>query len=417
MENRLIMSHSDKRPDLFAATLANSQLFCEMPVSPTMENWPQAFPEIVGRSEAMNRVLQTVAKISRSESAVLINGESGTGKELIARAIHRLSARNHKPFIAINCSAIPENLLESELFGHEKGSFTGAHQRHHGVFDRANGGTLFLDEIGDMAPSLQSKLLRVLQEKTFTPVGGKELCRSDVRIIAATHVDLEGAISNGSFRSDLYYRINVLPVRLPALRERSEDIPLLLNHFIEVSNRMHPQQPACWFSHESAAVLSAQKWPGNIRQLQNLVERLVVMRGGGTIGIEQLPREYTRAGESQTQAISADFATLRHTGPIRIEHTGKAHPFPSGTSLSSLNPRPGTGPMTTPADFGTLPPEGINLIEFIENLENSLITQALLRTDNNRNQAAKLLGMNRTTLVERIKKRKLSPMNPASEEL
>jgi sigma-54 specific flagellar transcriptional regulator A len=411
------MSHSDKRPDHFAATSANSQLFCEMPVSPVAENWPQAFPEIVGRSEAMSRMLQTVAKISRSDSAVLINGESGTGKELIARAIHRLSPRNHKPLIAINCSAIPENLLESELFGHEKGSFTGAHQRHHGVFDRANGGTLFLDEIGDMAQSLQSKLLRVLQEKTYTPVGGKELCRSDVRIIAATHVDLEVAINQGGFRSDLYYRINVLPVRLPALRERNEDIPLLLNHFIEVSNRMHPQQPACWFTHESAAILSAQQWPGNIRQLQNLVERLVVMRGGGPIGIEHLPREYTRAAQAFNQPSHTEACLPRHNGPIRIEHTGTSAPFPVGTSLSSLNPRPGTAPLVAPADFGTLPPEGINLIEFIENLENSLITQALLRTDNNRNQAARLLGMNRTTLVERIKKRKLSPMNPASEEL
>ena len=411
------MSHSDKRPDLFAASSANSQLFCDMPVSPATENWPQAFPEIVGRSEAMSRVLQTVAKISRSESAVLINGESGTGKELIARAIHRLSPRNHKPFIAINCSAIPETLLESELFGHEKGAFTGAHQRHHGVFDRANGGTLFLDEIGDMAQSLQSKLLRVLQEKTYTPVGGKELSKSDVRIIAATHVDLEAAINQGGFRSDLYYRINVLPVRLPALRERNEDIPLLLNHFIEVSNRMHPQQPACWFTNESAMILSAQQWPGNIRQLQNLVERLVVMRGGGPIAIEHLPREYTRAAQTFNQPNNMDAAISRHNGPIRIQHTGHSAPFPAGTALSSLNPRPGTGPMVSPADFGALPPEGINLIEFIENLENSLITQALLRTDNNRNQAARLLGMNRTTLVERIKKRKLSPMNPASEEL
>jgi two-component system response regulator GlrR len=185
-------------------------------VSRVTENWQQAFPEIVGRSRSMSTVLETVTKIARSESSVLINGDSGTGKELIARAIHRLSGRSHKPFIAINCSAIPENLLESELFGHEKGAFTGAVQRHHGVFARAEGGTLFLDEIGDMAPSLQSKLLRVLQEKTFTPVGGKELCRADVRVIAATHVDLEGAILNGTFRSDLYYRINVLPVTLPA---------------------------------------------------------------------------------------------------------------------------------------------------------------------------------------------------------
>ena len=226
------MSHSDKRPDQLPQNAHLSHLFCDLPATPVGENWAQAFPEIVGRSASMCRVLETVAKIARSESAVMINGESGTGKELIARAIHRLSARCHKPFIAINCSAIPENLLESELFGHEKGSFTGAVKQHHGVFARTEGGTLFLDEIGDMAPALQSKLLRVLQEKAFTPVGGKESIKSNVRIIAATHVDLEGAILTGTFRADLYYRINVLPVTLPPLRDRVEDIPYLLKHFL-----------------------------------------------------------------------------------------------------------------------------------------------------------------------------------------
>lgn len=425
------MSHSDKRTELPVAPLPSSQLFCDVPVSRVTENWQQAFPEIVGRSRAMSTVLETVTKIARSESSVLINGDSGTGKELIARAIHRLSGRSHKPFIAINCSAIPENLLESELFGHEKGAFTGAVQRHHGVFARAEGGTLFLDEIGDMAPSLQSKLLRVLQEKTFTPVGGKELCRADVRVIAATHVDLEGAIVSGTFRSDLYYRINVLPVTLPALRDRREDIPLLLNHFIEVSNRMHPQQPQCWLTQDAASILSAQPWPGNIRQLQNLVERLVVMRGGGAISVEHLPSELLSATglgyqpasqQSNTRVDDATNLSLpRHNAAPRVESRCEpltAHrPFASGTGLAELNPRPGVTAMQIPADFGVLPAEGINLIEFIENLENSLITQALQRTDNNRNQAARLLGMNRTTLVERIKKRKLSPMNPASEEL
>lgn len=410
------MSHSDKRLDQPAHQSAVSQLFCDVPTVGLSDNWLQSFPEIVGRSHAMSKVLETVAKIARSESSVLINGESGTGKELIARAIHRLSIRNHKPFIAINCSAIPENLLESELFGHEKGAFTGAVQRHQGVFQRADGGTLFLDEIGDMAPALQSKLLRVLQEKTFTPVGGKEICRADVRVIAATHVDLENAISNGSFRSDLYYRINVLPVTLPALRERHEDIPLLLNHFVEVSNRMHPQQPACWFTSEASAILSSQSWPGNIRQLQNLVERLVVMRGGGAIGPDHLPREFARQSNVTHQVITHERLSAPNSS-TRVEYPHSNSGMPRGTSLSHLNPRPGTPPLTMPADFGTLPPDGINLIEFIENLENSLITQALQRTDNNRNQAARLLGMNRTTLVERIKKRKLSPMNPASEEL
>ncbi len=410
------MSHSDKRLDQLMPSSVIAQLFCDVPATVVSENWQQVFPEIVGRSQAMNKVLETVAKIARSESSVLIHGESGTGKELIARAIHRLSVRNHKPFIAINCSAIPENLLESELFGHEKGAFTGAVQRHLGVFQRADGGTLFLDEIGDMAPALQSKLLRVLQEKTYTPVGGKEIFKADVRVIAATHVDLENAISNGSFRSDLYYRINVLPVTLPPLRERKEDIPLLLTHFIEVSNRMHPQQQSSWFTADAAATLSSQSWPGNIRQLQNVVERLVVMRSGGAIGVEHLPKEFSKPLSVTHSASSGQHGQVSSSARVDFGSPTGSN-LPRGTSLSHLNPRPGTGPLVMPSDFGTLPPEGINLIEFIENLENSLITQALQRTDNNRNQAARLLGMNRTTLVERIKKRKLSPMNPASEEL
>ena len=417
------MSYSDKRPESVVPQISAAKMLHENTMLVPPETWSHSFPEIIGRSSAMSAVLQSVVKISRSDSSVLINGESGTGKELIAQAIHRLSNRSHKPFIAINCSAIPENLLESELFGHEKGAFTGAIQRHPGVFERANGGTLFLDEIGDMAPALQSKLLRVLQEKTFTPVGGKELCRSDVRVIAATHVDLDGAIINGSFRSDLYYRINVLPVTLPALRERSEDIPLLLSYFIEVSNRMHPQQQPCWFNQESSSILSAQLWPGNIRQLQNMVERLVVMRGGGQICVEHLPREFLSARPNQLTGHSGAFGASHvslssgFAGQWSSPTQPKIQSAVPPTSLQSLNPRPGVPEMTMPTSFGTLPQHGIDLVAFIEGLENSLITQALLRTDNNRNQAAKLLGMNRTTLVERIKKRKLSPMNPASEEL
>lgn len=423
MENQLDMSYSDKRTENVLPQMPVAKLLYELPLAFHTETWVHSFPEIIGRSSAMCAVLECVAKISRSDSSVLINGESGTGKELIAQGIHRLSNRNHKPFIAINCSAIPESLLESELFGHEKGAFTGAIQRHHGVFERANGGTLFLDEIGDMAPALQSKLLRVLQEKTFTPVGGKELCRADVRVIAATHVDLDGAIINGTFRSDLYYRINVLPVTLPALRERSEDIPLLLAYFMEVSNRMHPQQQPCWFTQDASAILSSQAWPGNIRQLQNLVERLVVMRGGGQISVEHLPREFQMARLGQSPMNANDFAASRAANsnsfgvqaqaPLNWKTSASIPP----SSLQSLNPRPGINAMTMPDSFGTLPLQGIDLVGFIESLENSLITQALLRTDNNRNQAAKLLGMNRTTLVERIKKRKISPMNPASEEL
>lgn len=410
------MSHSDNRLDMASPLAALSALYGEHAASAhggNLEGWLKTFPEIVGRSQAMKKVLETVSKIARSESAVLIHGESGTGKELIARAIHRLSQRAHRPFLALNCSAIPENLLESQLFGHERGSFTGADKKHQGFFERAAGGTLFLDEIGDMAHSLQAKLLRVLQEKKFTPIGGKDLIDADVRIVTATHVNLEDAIVRGSFRADLYYRINVLPIALPPLRDRQEDIPLLLEYFLENANRQHnPSQP-CFFQNEVSELLSTYQWPGNIRQLQNLVERLVVLKGGGAIGIDELPRDIITSLEARHND------STRGNPGIHVTHLGSAQGLnsQSTTSLASLNPRPGTSKAALPADFGMLPPDGINLIQFIELLENSLITQALQRTDNNRNQAAKLLGMNRTTLVERIKKRKLTELNPRSEEL
>lgn len=403
------MSHSDNRLDMSSPLAALSLLYGDNSPTSFNDSWLQVFPEIIGRSHSMMTVLETVSKIARSDSAVLINGESGTGKELIARAIHRLSVRAPKPFLALNCSAIPENLLESQLFGHERGSFTGADKKHSGYFHRAAGGTLFLDEIGDMTPSLQAKLLRVLQEKKFTPVGGKDLIDADVRIVTATHVNLEQAIISGSFRSDLYYRINVLPVNLPPLRERQEDIPLLLEYFLENANRHHNPGNPCFFDREVTDLLSKYRWPGNIRQLQNLVERLVVLKGGGRITNDQLPKDILDSIQASQQGDKLPNA-------MRIEHEGMRR-VSGESSLPNLNPRPGTRPMVMPMEFGTLPSEGINLIEFIELLENSLITQALVRTDNNRNQAAKLLGMNRTTLVERIKKRKLTEMNPRSEEL
>jgi transcriptional regulator with PAS, ATPase and Fis domain len=400
------MSHSDKRLDLSSPLAALTALYGDPTASTMNDSWLKVFPEIIGRSDAMMAVLETVAKIAKSDSAVLVNGESGTGKELIARAIHRLSHRAHKPFLALNCSAIPENLLESQLFGHERGSFTGADKRHHGFFERAAGGTLFLDEIGDMAPSLQAKLLRVLQEKKFTPVGGKDLIDADVRIVTATHVNLDQAIIEGTFRSDLYYRINVLPVTLPALRERPEDIGLLLENFLENSNRQHNPANPSYFDRDVIELLSKYRWPGNIRQLQNMVERLVVLRGGGRIGIEHLPKDVV------------DSASRPQEGVAEPKHqTSASTALIPGGRVASPTQRPGTGPMIVPQSFGQLPQEGINLIKFIELLENSLITQALARTDNNRNQAAKLLGMNRTTLVERIKKRKITEMNPKSEEL
>lgn len=389
------------------------------------ENWRQAFPEIIGRSDPMLRVLETVSKVARSDSAVLIQGESGTGKELIAAAIHRLSQRNHKGYVTLNCAAIPESLLESELFGHEKGAFTSADRRRAGRFEEAAGGTLFLDEIGDMPLTLQAKLLRVLQDKRYTPLGGNETKEADVRIVAATNMNLQQAQRSGTFRPDLYYRLNVLPIFLPPLRERTEDIPDLLEHFIEMANRSQGVGQPSYFSDELVRLLCTFQWPGNVRQLQNLVERLVVMKGGGCIVPGDLPRELIegidddRNGALRPSAASYEPSASDRLAslPGRVANDAMA----SAPREPALHETPvvtaGGQPIRYPQNFGHLPSEGLDLQTFIEGLENDLIRQALERTGNNRNQAAKLLGLNRTTLVERIKKRKLIPLNEPSKEL
>lgn len=345
--------------------------------SKTEEDPLSLFPEIVAQSPQMHQVLQLVAKMAKTNGSVLILGESGTGKELIASALHRLSHRAHHPFIAINCSAIPDELLESELFGHVKGAFTGADRQREGYFGTANQGTVFLDEIGDMSLRLQAKLLRVLQEKTYSPVGSNRVLDADVRIIAATNVDLEKAIKEQNFRLDLYYRLHVLPLNLPPLRERAEDIACLLHHFLEIANQVHRKEVPCWFSADAMAILLQYEWPGNIRQLQNIIERLVIVKEGGEITAQELPAEcfvLQEGGHGQSVA------------PKVFVSMPSAH---------------------YPKEFGSLPTEGINLTQVMEDLENRYILEALERTQNNKNQAARLLGLNRTTLVERLKKRKI----------
>jgi transcriptional regulator with PAS, ATPase and Fis domain len=357
-------------------------------------NWRQYFPEIIASSHAMDGVLEGVYKISRSDSPVLILGESGTGKELIASAIHRLSNRSSKRFVAINCSAIPEDLLEAELFGHEKGAFTGADRRRQGHFEVASGGVIFLDEIGEMSPRLQSKLLRVIQEMQFTPIGSSEVKKADVRIVAATNVNLEQAVNQGQFRLDLYYRLNVLPIQLPPLRERGDDTTALLDFFTQRANLSHRLANPCWFSDLAKSVLKHYSWPGNIRQLQNLVERLVVMKGGGKIDLADLPQEYQAPEANHREAILSQ-------GTLTLTHENRKNPIPSQPSSTIM----------MPSHAFDLPSDGFDLAEYIETLENNLIMQALQKTGNNKNQAAKLLGLNRTTLVERIKKRKLTGSN------
>lgn len=376
----------------------------------------EQFPEIVGKSPVMMGVLETTRKVAAaSNCSVLILGESGTGKELVASAIHRLSNRALKPFIPLNCSAIPENLLEAELFGHEKGAYTGADKKRDGVFARANGGTVFLDEIGDMPLRLQAKLLRVLQEKKFSAVGSNKTIEADVRIVAATNIDLEQAIEKGSFRLDLFYRINVLPITLPALRERGEDVVRLLEHFVVKANIDNQKLNQCYFSSEVLSVLKGYTWPGNIRELQNVVNQLVVLKDGGQITLADLPQKYLNTN-SMTALIEepSTFNAPVRTVKERFEHE----------ISSERQPTLPVHPMADELqDFETmllnvkLPEEGIVLTKSIESFENHLILQALQVTGNNKNQAAKLLGMNRTTLVERIKKRGLVDLKAPQKEL
>lgn len=319
------------------------------------------FENIVGQSDEIQKVLGFVERVADSDSTILVTGESGTGKELIAKAIHYNSPRANKPFVPINCGAIPAELLESELFGHVKGAFTGAIQQRVGRFEMAQGGTIFLDEIGDMSPTLQVKLLRVLQERCFEPVGSTKTMESDVRVVAATHVNLEEAVKSGKFREDLFYRLNVIPINIPSLRERQTDIPLLLHHFIETFNKSKGRQ-ITGISQPALEMLYNYNWPGNIRELENLVERISILKGHGEIDVYDLPEKYqgSNAGMTRTQAMA-------------------------------------------------VPEEGMDFNSAVDAYENALILQALEKTGWNRNQAAILLKLNRTTLVEKIKKKGLKP--------
>ena len=315
---------------------------------------------IVGNSAAMQAVFHLVNRVAPQDCTVLITGESGTGKELIARALHENSPRSSQTMVPVNCGSIPESLLESELFGHVKGAFTGAMYSRPGRFSIADGGTIFLDEIGDMSPHLQTKLLRVIQERTFEPVGSTKTLKADVRVIAATHQDLIRLIEEGTFRQDLYYRLNVIRIHLPPLRERSEDIPLLCEHFLEAANQ-RLRGDVMGFTREAMDYLKQYPWPGNVRELENLIERLVILQGQGTVTLEDVRDRYAEAAPS----VEGGF-------PVEI------------------------------------PSDGLCFRTAVSRFENEIITQALQRTQGNKNKAADLLRLNRTTLVEKIKRRKLA---------
>lgn len=347
------------------------------------------FRSLVGQSQAIQRVRHMMGQVANTEVSVLITGESGTGKEVVARNLHLNSARADKPFVPINCGAIPRELLESELFGHEKGAFTGAVSAREGRFELADGGTLFLDEIGDMPLSMQVKLLRVLQERSFERVGGVKTIQTDVRILAATHKDLEVMIDQGDFRQDLYYRLNVFPIEMPSLRERGEDVPLLLNELIaelEAEGRGSVR-----FNSSAVDCLRRHPWPGNVRELANLVERMAILHPHGIVGVNDLPKNFRHTPE---EALSSSAAEA-------LKRVQGLAPSIAMTNDSS--------------DEDLLPVKGLDLKEYLANLEKSLIAQALDDSGGVVARAADRLHIRRTTLVEKMRKYQLQKRGTASE--
>lgn len=326
---------------------------------------------IIGESPALDSVYQVLEKVAPTDSTVLVTGESGTGKELLVRALHKNSRRWDKPFVPINCGAIPRELLESELFGHEKGAFTHAIRTRPGRFELADGGTIFLDEIGEMEISLQVKILRVLQEKEFERVGGTQARRVDVRVVAATNRDLEAEVAAGRFREDLFYRINVIPMHLPPLRERGGDVLHLAEHFLTRFCRGQ-ERDRLKLAPETREMLLAYTWPGNVRELENLMERLSILCDGEVVRPGDLPEKVWKDAGRERQPVLA--------------------PPPVGFAWPTLR---------------DMQDKGAGLKEFLESIEGRLIREALQAAGGVKNQAAETLGIKRTTLIEKLKKCRL----------
>jgi len=338
---------------------------------------PMLFRSLVGTSRKVQQVRDLMSQVADKDVTVLITGESGTGKEVVARNLHYHSPRRQKPFVPVNCGAIPAELLESELFGHEKGSFTGAISSRAGRFEMAEGGTLFLDEIGDMPLPMQVKILRVLQERTFERVGSNKTQQADIRIIAATHKNLEQMISDGTFREDLYYRLNVFPIEMPAMRERIEDMPLLLNELI--SRLENEGRGSIRFNSAAILSLCQHDWAGNVRELANLVERMAIMYPYGVVGPAELPVKFRHVPEGETS---------------EPESESQVHFAIPG--------------IVTTDDRPMLPPEGLDLKDYIAAMEQHLIQQALDESSGVVARAAERLQIRRTTLVEKMRKYELS---------
>lgn len=332
---------------------------------------PMLFRSLVGHSRTISQVRKLIEKVADTDANVLILGESGTGKEVVARNLHYYSSRRDKPFVPVNCGAIPGELLESELFGHEKGAFTGAISSRQGRFELAEGGTLFLDEIGDMPLPMQVKILRVIQERIFERVGSNKSIKVNVRIVAATHRDLENEIETGRFREDLYYRLNVFPIEMPALRDRSEDIPLLIKEL--VTRMEHEQRGSVRLTPSASTALTHYSWPGNVRELSNMMERLIIMYPYGVVDVRDLPEKFRgHLAEASSDELDSE--------PVS---------FTPGDAVPSAM---------------RLPRDGLDLKEHLNQLEYSLIKQALDEADGVVAHAAKRLQMRRTTLVEKMRK-------------
>ena len=352
------------------------------------------FRSLVGESEEVQRIRHIMGQVAGKEVTVLITGESGTGKEVVARNLHMNSSRAGKPFVPINCGAIPPELLESELFGHEKGAFTGAISTRIGRFEMAEGGTLFLDEIGDMPLPMQVKLLRVLQEHCYERVGGTRTLQTDVRIFAATHKNLERMIEAGTFRQDLYYRVNVFPIEMPSLRERAQDIPHLLSELI--SKLESEKRGSVRFSTAAVESLCRHSWPGNVRELANLVERMAILHPHSIVGVNDLPAKFRHLSEEELTALEHGVLPGLNGSPhdtAATAHNG------AGTVASTMAAPTGNG-----AAKALLPLNGLDLKEYLATLERDLIEQALTDAGGVVARAADRLNIRRTTLVEKMRK-------------
>lgn len=353
---------------------------------------------IIGQSTSLLEVFKVLGKVAPTDSTVLVTGESGTGKELLVRALHDNSTRHDRPFVPINCGAIPKELLESELFGHEKGAFTNAIRTRPGRFEIADGGTVFLDEIGEMDMTLQVKILRVLQEKEIERVGGNSIRKIDVRLVAATNRDLEKEVAEGRFREDLYYRLNVIPMHLPPLRERGGDILVLAEHFLTKFCKLK-SRPKLKVDGDAMRAMAAYSWPGNVRELENFMERLSILVDGNEVTLSDLPPKLLEE--------VGDIATLP---PVEIAIENKSHITHAvdGTPITAAHTTlahssTGNGEFRWPA-IADMQAHNLALKDFLENIEARLLAEALKQSDGVRNQAAEILGIKRTTLIEKLKK-------------